>query len=161
MVLRGYALPAEAQEIGDLPEPVLLAPNQRVAGPATIVVPYPASSQWRASVANHRLSPTVALGWAQAFRVPAGVAGPVNIYGPRRHDRLPSLVLEGLLVLAAVAALVRPTRTAPPAAPITLDDSPPDIFPPDISPPEAPQPSPRQPSPNRGSPAARLTAPRR
>jgi hypothetical protein len=32
-------------------------------------------------------------------------------------------VLEGLLVLAAVATLARPTRVAPPVAPSAIDDT--------------------------------------
>jgi len=94
-----------------------------VTGPATVVLPVPASSTWRATMSGAQLRPTAVLGWEQGFIVPAGVSGSVRVeqLGQDRRDML--LLIEGLLVLAAVATMLRPTRAAPPAAPITLDDA--------------------------------------
>ena len=70
-----------------------------------------------------RLQATDVLGWQQGFVVPAGVSGPVRVEPVGQHRRDTLLLLEGILVLAAVATMLRPTRAAPPPAPITLDDT--------------------------------------
>ena len=124
-VIRGEA-PARLQEVVTGPGLVPLrgpgAPPS-VSGPATVLLPVPASGTWRATVSGAALQPTTVLGWEQGFIVPAGVAGPVRIQrlGQERRDML--LLIEGLLALAAVATMLRPTRAAPPAAPIALDDA--------------------------------------
>jgi GT2 family glycosyltransferase len=94
-----------------------------VRGPATVVLPVPAAKNWRATVSGAELQRTAVLGWEQGFIVPAGVSGSVRLerLGQDRRDAL--LLVQGLLALAAVATMLRPTRAAPPAAPITLDDT--------------------------------------
>jgi hypothetical protein len=62
-------------------------------------------------------------GWAQGFRLPASVAGDVEVWQAGQERRVPLLVIEGLLVLVALATLARPTRVAPPVAPSALDDT--------------------------------------
>lgn len=124
-VIRGQA-PARVQELVTGPGLIPLrgpgAPPS-VDGPATVVLPVPASDAWRATVRGAQLQPTTVLGWEQGFIVPAGVAGPVRVelLGQERRDTL--LLIEGLLLLAAVATMLRPTRVAPPATPVTLDDT--------------------------------------
>lgn len=124
-VIRGQA-PTRIQDVVTGPG---LAPLRgpgapaSVTGPATVLLPVPASGTWRATVGGAELQPTTVLGWEQGFIVPAGRSGPVRIerLGQDRRDML--LLIEGLLLLAAVATMLRPTRAAPPAAPITLDDT--------------------------------------
>jgi GT2 family glycosyltransferase len=95
----------------------------QVEGPGTVLVPMPAGRTWAAWVGDTQLEPTSALGWEQAFVLPRGVSGVLQIRETGQNRRNTLLLVEGLLVLAAFATLFRPTRTAPPSAPITLDDT--------------------------------------
>jgi GT2 family glycosyltransferase len=95
----------------------------QVKGPGTVLVPVPAGRTWTAWVGDTQLEPTTALGWEQAFVLPQGVSGVLQIRETGQNRRNTLLLVEGLLVLAAFATLFRPTRTAPPSAPITLDDT--------------------------------------
>ena len=90
---------------------------------ATVVLPVAADPAWQASAGGQRLQAGVAFGWAQAFRLPVGASGTLDLRrtGQGRRDLL--LLGEGLLVLAALAALARPTRAAPPLAPSTADET--------------------------------------
>lgn len=99
----------------------LPAPPQ--PGPATVILPVAADPAWQASAGGQPLQAGVAFGWAQAFRLPAGAGGTLELRrtGQRQRDLL--LLAEGLLVLAALAALARPTRAAPPLAPSTADET--------------------------------------
>jgi GT2 family glycosyltransferase len=129
----GWVLPGRTpQRLQDLlvaPPPVplrgagLTSGSGRVTGPATVVVPAPAGRGWSAWVGGTRLEPTTVLGWAQGFAVPQGVGGALRVRQTGEGRRGALLLLEGLLALAAVATLFRPTRAAPPVAPITLDDT--------------------------------------
>jgi GT2 family glycosyltransferase len=124
-VIRGPS-PARLQDVVTGPG---LAPLQgpgavrAVSGPATVVLPVPASGTWRAWAGGVRLRPVTVLGWEQGFAVPAGVSGPVRLALVGQERRSILLLLEALLVLAAVATMLRPTRAAPPPAPVTLDDT--------------------------------------
>jgi hypothetical protein len=95
----------------------------QVEGPGTVVVPAPAGRTWTASVGGTTLQPTSALGWQQAFVLPQGVSGQLQVRETGQPRRSTLLLVEGLLVLAALATLFRPTRAAPPSAPIALDDT--------------------------------------
>jgi hypothetical protein len=106
---------------GPIPLP---AGSRGVTGPATVVVPVPADAGWRASVGGVQLpAARPALGWAQAFTVPAGVGGRVLVEhtGQQRRDVL--LLVEGLLLVTALATMARPTRVAPPPPPSSLADT--------------------------------------
>ncbi|HEX9343964.1 MAG TPA: glycosyltransferase family 2 protein [Actinomycetota bacterium] len=92
-------------------------------GPATIVLPVPADSAWQATVGGTRLRAGVAFGWAQAFRLPEGASGTLDLRRTGQTSREALLLAEGLLVLVALAAMARPTRVAPPVAPSTVDET--------------------------------------
>jgi hypothetical protein len=93
-------------------------------GPGTVVLLVPEAEAWRATVGGARLEPTSALGWAQGFRLPAGVTGDLDVQRSGQDRRLTLLLVEALLVLATVATMARPTRVAPPVAPSAgVDDT--------------------------------------
>src|SRR5919106_1716007 len=93
-------------------------------GPGPVVLLVPEASVWRATAGGSRLEPTTALGWAQGFRLPAGAAGDLEVQRTGQDRRLTLLLIEALLVLAAVATMARPTRVAPPVAPsASIDDT--------------------------------------
>jgi GT2 family glycosyltransferase len=106
-----------------LPVPDEASGRAEARGPATVLLTVPAGPTWRASVAGTRLRPATALGWAQAFQLPAGVGGDLEVGRSGQDRRFTLLVLEGLLLLAALATMARPTRVAPPAAPPEADDA--------------------------------------
>jgi hypothetical protein len=126
-VVPGKAPPPEVQATltGPSPRPVVDPAGGRAdaEGPGTLVLAVPAADAFRASVGTSRLEPTTAFGWAQGFRLPAGVAGDVEVWQSGQQRRFTLLVIEGLLVLAAVATMARPTRVAPPVAPSAVDDT--------------------------------------
>ena len=92
-------------------------------GPGTLMLPVPAGASWRASLDGAPLTPTTVFGWAQGFQVPEGAGGTLEVQRVGQGRRLVYLLIEGLLLLTAVAAMARPTRAAPPAAPVALDDT--------------------------------------
>jgi len=98
-------------------------PAVTAPGPATIVLPVPADPAWHASVDGTALPAEVAFGWAQAFRLPAGASGTLDLRRTGQDSRDLLLLAEGLLVLVALAAMARPTRVAPPVAPSTADET--------------------------------------
>jgi hypothetical protein len=84
----------------------------------------PEARVWRATVGGSRLEPTTALGWAQGFKLPAGASGSLEVQRTGQDRRLYLLLIEALLVMAAVATMARPTRVAPPVAPsANVDDT--------------------------------------
>ncbi len=93
------------------------------AGPTTIVLPVPADPAWQAAVGGTRLQRAVAFGWEQAFRVPDGATGTLELRRTGQDRRTVLLLVEGLLVLVALAAMARPTKVAPPVAPSTADET--------------------------------------
>jgi GT2 family glycosyltransferase len=125
-VLPGETPPPEVQGILTSPPPDPVPDpgtgRTQAAGPGTVALLVPEADAWRATVAGRRLEPTGALGWAQGFRLPAGVTGDLDVQRTGQDRRATLLVIEGLLVLAAVATMARPTRVAPPVAPATAVD---------------------------------------
>jgi GT2 family glycosyltransferase len=128
-VLPGENPPAEVQ--GMLTSPASPRPipdpdtgQVDATGPGTVMLLVPESEVWRATVGGARLEPTTALGWAQAFKLPAGAAGALEVQRTGQDRRLYLLLIEALLVMAAVATMARPTRVAPPVAPsASVDDT--------------------------------------
>jgi GT2 family glycosyltransferase len=121
-------LPQRLQDLVVAPAPVPLHGRLgdgvgQVNGPATVVLPVPTGHAWSAWVGDTRLEPTTVLGWEQGFVVPQGVRGALQVQETGQGERRTLLLIEGLLALAVVATLFRPTRAAPPAAPISLDDT--------------------------------------
>jgi GT2 family glycosyltransferase len=92
-------------------------------GPATLLLPVPASRDWRASLNGTPLKATTVFGWAQGFRLPDGAGGVLEVRRGGQQRRFVYLLIEALLLLTALAAMARPTRAAPPAAPVALDDT--------------------------------------
>jgi hypothetical protein len=90
---------------------------------ATLILPVPADRAWHISVDGTPLQPTTVFGWAQGFKLPAGVSGELDVQRGGQQRRMVFLLIEGLLVLVAVATMARPTRVAPPVAPLALDDT--------------------------------------
>jgi GT2 family glycosyltransferase len=128
-VLPGENPPAEVQGL-------LISPGQPVpipdpdtgevsaSGPGTLMLLVPEAGAWQATAGEARLAPTTALGWAQAFELPAGASGSLAVERTGQDRRLTLLLIEALLVLAAVATMARPTRVAPPVAPsAAVDDT--------------------------------------
>jgi hypothetical protein len=128
-VLPGENPPAEVQGL-------LISPGQPVpipdpdtgevsaSGPGTLMLLVPEAGAWQATAGGARLAPTTALGWAQAFELPAGASGSLAVERTGQDRRLTLLLIEALLVLAAVATMARPTRVAPPVAPsAAVDDT--------------------------------------
>jgi GT2 family glycosyltransferase len=126
-VVPGEAPPSEVQAMltAEPPRPVpdLAGGQVDSAGPGTLVLAVPAAGAFQASVSGSRLEPTTAFGWAQGFQLPTGVSGGVEVWQAGHQRRFSLLVVEGLLVLAAVATMARPTRVAPPVAPSAVDDT--------------------------------------
>jgi GT2 family glycosyltransferase len=126
-VIGGDAPPSEVQAVltAEPPRPIPDAAGGRVdtTAPGTLVLTVPAAEPYRASVGATRLEPTTAFGWAQGFRLPASVAGDVEVWQAGQECRFTLLVIEGLLALAALATMARPTRIAPPVAPPELEDT--------------------------------------
>jgi hypothetical protein len=126
-VIPGETPPAEVQGLltsSDQPVPVPDPDTGQVeaSGPATVVLLVPEAEAWQATVGGARLEPTTALGWAQAFKLPDGASGNLAVERTGQDRRLTLLLIEALLVLAAVATMARPTRVAPPVAPSTAVD---------------------------------------
>jgi hypothetical protein len=107
----GQRLPARAT--GAVPAP----------GPATLLLPVPAGKDWHASLDGRALTPTTVFGWAQGFELPDGASGALEVRRDGQGRRMVYLLLEGLLLLIALAAMARPTRAAPPPAPVALEDT--------------------------------------
>jgi GT2 family glycosyltransferase len=126
-VVAGDVPPSEVQAMltAPPPQPVPGPAGGRVdtAAPGSLVLTVPAAEPYRASVASAPLEPTVAFGWAQAFRLPASATGDVEVWQTGQQRRVTLLLLEGLLVLTALATLARPTRVAPPVAPTEVEDT--------------------------------------
>jgi GT2 family glycosyltransferase len=126
-VVGGDAPPAQVQDMltAPPPRPVPDASGRQLQTTAagTLVLTVPAADPYRASVGSTRLEPTVAFGWAQGFRLPASVAGEVEVWQGGHERRVTLLAIEGLLLLAALATMARPTRVAPPVAPSALEDT--------------------------------------
>jgi GT2 family glycosyltransferase len=127
-VIPGDPPPAQVQAMLTGPPPVPVpepgSGRAEAGGPGTVVLLVPEADAWRATVGGSRLEPTTALGWAQGFRLPAGVTGDLDVQRAGQDRRLTLLLIEALLVLAAVATMARPTRVAPPVAPSAgVDDS--------------------------------------
>jgi len=92
-------------------------------GPSTLILPVPAGGDWHASLDGTPLSPTTVFGWAQGFKLPDGAGGVLEVRRAGQGRRAVYLLVEGLLLLIALATMARPTRAAPPAAPVALDDT--------------------------------------
>jgi len=128
-VIPGETPPAQVQGMLTAtaqPDPVPDPGTGRVeaTGPGTVVLLVPESQVWRATVGGSRLEPTTALGWAQGFKLPAGTSGSLEVQRTGQDRRLYLLLIEALLVMAAVATMARPTRVAPPVAPsASVDDT--------------------------------------
>jgi hypothetical protein len=125
-VVPGEAPPSEVQAMLTAeppPRPVPTGGQLGSTGPGTLVLAVPSAGAFEASVGGSRLEPTTAFGWAQGFQLPTGAAGDVDVWQSGQQRRFSLLVVEGLLVLAAVATMARPTRVAPPVAPTTVDDT--------------------------------------
>jgi hypothetical protein len=129
-VIPGEDPPAEVQGMLTSPEQPIPVPDPAsgqvaASGPGTVVLLVPEAEAWRATVGGARLEPTTALGWAQGFKLPAGTTGNLEVERTGQDRRLTWLLIEALLVLAAVATMARPTRVAPPVAPTsaTIDDT--------------------------------------
>jgi GT2 family glycosyltransferase len=128
-VLPGETPPAEVQGMLTSPDQPVPVPDPATgqvtaSGPGTVVLLVPEAEAWRATVGGARLEPTTALGWAQGFKLPAGTTGNLEVERTGQDRRLTLLLIEALLVLAAVATMARPTRVAPPVAPSTgIDDT--------------------------------------
>ena len=90
---------------------------------ATLVLPVPVNRAWRVSVDGTPLERVTVFGWAQGFKLPGGVSGALDVQRGGQRSRMVYLLLEGLLVLVVVATMARPTRVAPPVAPVALDDT--------------------------------------
>jgi GT2 family glycosyltransferase len=126
-VVGGEAPPSEVRAMltAEPPRPIPGAAGGQVdtTAPGTLVLTVPAAEPYRASVGATRLEPTTAFGWAQGFRVPASVSGDVEVWQTGQERRFTLLLIEGLLALAALATMARPTRVAPPVAPPELEDT--------------------------------------
>jgi hypothetical protein len=128
-VIPGETPPAEVQGMLTSPEQPDPIPDPATGqvqadGPGTVVLLVPEAGVWRATVAGAQLEPTTALGWAQGFKLPAGTTGNLEVQRTGQDRRLMLLLVEALLVLAAVATMARPTRVAPPVAPsASVDDT--------------------------------------
>jgi GT2 family glycosyltransferase len=128
-VLPGEDPPAEVQALLTSPEEPIPVPDPdtgqvAASGPGTVVLPVPGAEVWTASVGGVPLEPTTALGWAQGFELPAGTSGSLEVRRTGQDRRLTLLLVQAVLVLAAVATMARPTRVAPPVAPSAgVDDT--------------------------------------
>ncbi|MCX5068166.1 alpha-(1-_3)-arabinofuranosyltransferase family protein [Micromonospora lupini] len=96
-------------------------------GGSYLVVPENANPGWRATLDGVRLRPTRLDGWKQAWFVPAGAAGRVDlVFTPGERYVLVLRVGAGLLLLLVVAALLpaRRHRQSYPAVPATMPTAP-------------------------------------
>jgi hypothetical protein len=129
--LPGAAPPGDVRALltGPVPQPVPDPATGRVdvRGPATVLLTVPSAPAWQARAGGRPLAPVRVFGWAQGFRLPAGGGGALEVRRSGQDRRFTLLVLEGLLLLAAVATMARPTRVAPPAAPPAVEDTSPDL----------------------------------
>jgi GT2 family glycosyltransferase len=125
-VIPGATPPPQVQGIltSAAPDPIPDPGSGRTeaTGPATVVLLVPEAEAWKATAGGTSLEPTTALEWAQGFRLPGGVNGDLDIQRTGRDRRFTLLLIEGILVLAAVATMARPTRVAPPVAPASAVD---------------------------------------
>jgi GT2 family glycosyltransferase len=124
----GAKLPARAVgQVQSSAASTLAAASATSAAPgsrsATLVLPVPADRAWRASAGGAALRPTTVFGWAQGFKLPGGAGGAVEVRRSGQQRRMVLLLVEGLMVLTALATLARPTKVAPPVAPMALDDT--------------------------------------
>jgi hypothetical protein len=128
-IIPGDNPPAKVQGMLITPEQPVPVPDPatgqvEATGPGTVVLLVPEAEVWHASVGGARLEPTTALGWAQAFKLPAGASGSLAVERTGQDRRLTLLLVQALLILATVATMARPTRVAPPVAPTTsVDDT--------------------------------------
>jgi GT2 family glycosyltransferase len=127
-VLPGENPPAEVQGLLTSPDQPVPIPDPdtgevSASGPGTVMLVVPEAGAWQATAGGARLEPTTALGWAQAFELPAGASGNLAVERTGQDRRLTLLLIEALLVLTAVATMARPTRVAPPVAPSAVDDT--------------------------------------
>lgn len=129
---RGAKLPARAAAklqgasatLAEGPEQASAATESAGSGSATLVLPVPADRAWSADAGGTALEPTTVFGWAQGFELPAGSdGGGIEVRRSGQQQRMVFLLLEGLLLLIALATMARPTKVAPPAAPLALDDT--------------------------------------
>ncbi|MCG5471616.1 alpha-(1-_3)-arabinofuranosyltransferase family protein [Micromonospora sp. LAH09] len=96
-------------------------------GASYLVVPENANPGWRATLDGVRLEPSRVDGWKQAWLLPAGAAGKVEIvFTPGRQYDIILRVAGGLLLLLVVAALLPARRRRPsyPVVPATLPTAP-------------------------------------
>ena len=126
-VVGGDVPPSEVQGMltAEPPQPFPGSAGGQVdtSAPGALVLTVPAAEPYRASVGSTPLELTIAFGWAQAFRLPASASGDLEVWQAGQQRRFILLVIEGLLVLAALATMARPTRIAPPVAPSELEDT--------------------------------------
>jgi GT2 family glycosyltransferase len=126
-VVAGDVPPSEVRAVltAQPPQPVPGPAGARVdtAAPGSLVLTVPAADPYRATVGSAPLEPTVAFGWAQAFRLPASATGDVEVWQAGQRRRVILLLVEGLLVLTTLATMARPTRVAPPVAPSEVEDT--------------------------------------
>jgi GT2 family glycosyltransferase len=122
---RGIDLPDRAiAQVQDVSATLAEGPNAAASGTATLVLPVPADRAWRAEAGGTALEPTTVFGWAQGFKLPAGAEnGALQVERKGQQRRMVFLLIEGLLVLIALATMARPTKVAPPVAPMALDDT--------------------------------------
>ncbi|WBB65929.1 alpha-(1-_3)-arabinofuranosyltransferase family protein [Micromonospora sp. WMMD812] len=95
-------------------------------GESYLVVPENANTGWRATLDGVRLEPTRLDGWKQAWVVPAGAGGRVElVFTPGTQYQLALRIAVGLLALLVVAALL-PARRRPsyPVVPMSMPTAP-------------------------------------
>ncbi|WFF01990.1 alpha-(1-_3)-arabinofuranosyltransferase family protein [Micromonospora sp. WMMD964] len=96
-------------------------------GSSYLVVPENANPGWTATLDGVRLEPTRVDGWKQAWLVPAGAAGRIDlVFTPGRQYDIILRVAGGLLLLLVVAAVLPARRHRPsyPVVPSTLATAP-------------------------------------
>ncbi|WSZ89578.1 alpha-(1-_3)-arabinofuranosyltransferase family protein [Micromonospora sp. NBC_00858] len=96
-------------------------------GGSYLVVPENANPGWRATLDGVRLVPTRVDGWKQAWFVPAGAAGRVElVFTPGEQYGLILRIAGGLLLLLVIAALLPARRHRPsyPVVPASMPTAP-------------------------------------
>ncbi|TDC42297.1 DUF3367 domain-containing protein [Micromonospora sp. KC213] len=89
-----------------------------------LVVPENANPGWQATLDGARLEPARIDGWKQAWRVPAGAGGRVEmVFAPGEQYQLILRVAAGLLMVLLVAAII-PARRQRPTYPVVPDTMP-------------------------------------